>query len=80
MPVSEESARLKWRYLAESYPSQADHQWFSEDTVRGLLRLRGVEAGSGARFAEAFHARKLVLDPAIGGGLGGASGGAAGAA
>lgn len=61
VPVSEESARRKWRYLAESYPSQAGRQWFSEDAVHGLLRLRGVEAGSGARLAEAFHVRKLTL-------------------
>ncbi len=66
VPVSEESARRKWRYLAESYPSQAGRQWFSEDTVRSLLRLRGVEAGSGTHFAEAFYARKLVLSPDLG--------------
>ena len=30
-------------------------------TVRGLMRLRGVEAGSGTRLAEAFHVRKLML-------------------
>ena len=31
------------------------------DLFRGHLRLRGVECNSQSRFAEAFHARKLVL-------------------
>ncbi|MGE3743914.1 MAG: PIG-L family deacetylase, partial [Geminicoccaceae bacterium] len=29
---------------------------------RGLARLRGLECNSPSRFAEAFHAPKLLLD------------------
>lgn len=47
--------------LMKGYPTQAGRQWFMEDTFRALLRLRGMEANSPTRFAEAFHSRKTVL-------------------
>lgn len=62
MEVSEEALRSKWDFLRRHYPSQARRQWFSEETFRGLARLRGIEANSGTGYAEAFYARKLVLD------------------
>ena len=60
--VSEEHVRAKWDLLREHYPSQASRQWFSEDTFRGLMRLRGIEANTSSGFAEGFRARKLRLD------------------
>ena len=48
-------------HLLDCYPSQAGRQWFMEDTFRALLRLRGMEANSDSRFAEAFHSRKAVF-------------------
>jgi hypothetical protein len=44
-----------------SYGTQRDKRWFSEDTFRGLMRLRGMEAGSASGYAEAFYGRKLVI-------------------
>ena len=52
-----ELAERKIKTLLEVYPSQASRPWFDAETLRGLMRLRGVECRSG--FAEAFHARKL---------------------
>jgi LmbE family N-acetylglucosaminyl deacetylase len=49
--------------LMRSFPSQAAKRWFTEDTFRGLMRLRGVESVSDSGFAEAFYARKLLLAP-----------------
>ncbi|MGE3962227.1 MAG: PIG-L deacetylase family protein [Dehalococcoidia bacterium] len=60
--VSEAHVRAKWELLREHYPSQHGRQWFSEDTFRGLMRLRGVEANTTSGFAEGFLARKLRLD------------------
>ena len=60
--VSEDSVRRKWECLRDHYRSQAAHHWFSEDTFRGLMRLRGVESNAASGFAEAFRARKLVVD------------------
>ena len=45
--------------LDAAYPSQHGRTWWGEETIRSLARLRGIEAGT--RYAEAFHARKVVL-------------------
>ena len=47
--------------LAEAYASQAPKYWFDPELFRGLARLRGTEARSPTGYAEAFHARKLVV-------------------
>jgi len=60
-PLSEESAQDKVRHLLESYPSQANKRWFTEDLFRALLRIRGMECNSPTGLAEAFFGRKLVL-------------------
>jgi LmbE family N-acetylglucosaminyl deacetylase len=49
----------KVRALCETFMSQGAKHWFTDDTFRALMRLRGVEAGT--RFAEAFYARKVAL-------------------
>jgi len=41
--------------------SQRTKPWFTEETFRGLMRLRGVEAVAASGYAEAFHCRKLTL-------------------
>ena len=47
--------------LDECYGTQRDKRWFSEDAFRGLMRLRGIEAGAPSGYAEAFYGRKVVL-------------------
>jgi LmbE family N-acetylglucosaminyl deacetylase len=61
-PVSEAAVERKIDLLHRHYPSQASKHWFDRDTFRGLARLRGLECNSRSRFAEAFHAPKLLLD------------------
>ena len=51
----------KIEILLEAFPSQHDKHWFSEETFRGLMRIRGVESKSPSGYAEAFHCRKLVV-------------------
>jgi LmbE family N-acetylglucosaminyl deacetylase len=60
-PLSRESVDQKVDALLRCFPSQHGHQWFDADLFRGHLRLRGVECNSPSRYAEAFHARKLVF-------------------
>jgi LmbE family N-acetylglucosaminyl deacetylase len=57
--LSEEIAERKIRTLCETFASQRSKPWFTPDTFRALMRLRGVEANS--RFAEGFYGRKLAL-------------------
>jgi len=49
----------KIRAICETFASQRAKHWFTPDTFRALMRLRGVEAN--APFAEAFYAHKLAL-------------------
>jgi hypothetical protein len=53
-------ARRKVALLDEHYASQRDRDWWDDELFLGLMRLRGVECKS--RYAEAFFARKVVLD------------------
>jgi LmbE family N-acetylglucosaminyl deacetylase len=57
--IHPEIAERKIKTLLEVYSSQASRPWFDAETLRGLMRLRGVESRAG--FAEAFHARKLRI-------------------
>jgi LmbE family N-acetylglucosaminyl deacetylase len=60
--ITERNVQRKWDYLAEHYRSQADRPWFTESTIRALMRLRGIEARADSGYAEAFHARKVTVD------------------
>lgn len=61
VPLEESTCEQKARLLLESFVSQRNKHWFDEQTFLSLLRLRGMEANSPTRFAEAFCCRKLVL-------------------
>ncbi len=47
--------------LWASYRTQHAKRWFTPDTFRGLMRLRGIESGGATGWAEGFHAAKLLL-------------------
>jgi LmbE family N-acetylglucosaminyl deacetylase len=51
----------KVQYLLEGFRTQRSKPWFTDDTFWAMLRLRGVEANAKSRYAEAFHARKMVF-------------------
>ena len=63
MPLDSDIADEKIRLLLESYPSQSGKHWFSDETFRALLRIRGIESGRNNRYAEAFYSRKTCLAP-----------------
>jgi LmbE family N-acetylglucosaminyl deacetylase len=50
-------------YLFEAFSSQRDKRWFDRETFLGLMRIRGMESNSSSGYAEAFHARKIVVAP-----------------
>lgn len=50
----------KIRILLRCYQSQLRKAWFTADTVRGLMRLRGIESGSNSGWAEGYHGRKIL--------------------
>jgi LmbE family N-acetylglucosaminyl deacetylase len=61
VPLTESVCRRKVQGLMRYFGTQRSKQWFSEDLFEGLLRLRGIEAASPTRYAEAFHCRKMLL-------------------
>ena len=59
--IDSETAGRKVRELLESFPSQHDKHWFTEDTFLSLMRIRGMESAARHKYAEAFTCRKLLL-------------------
>jgi len=62
MPLTDEVSREKVRLLMEGFSTQRSKRWFTEDTFYGLLRIRGIESPKSTKYAEAFYARKVVLE------------------
>lgn len=61
VPLDRSTCDRKIAHVLDCYASQRDKGWFSEETFRATLRLRGVEAASGSGYAEGFYGRKLNL-------------------
>jgi LmbE family N-acetylglucosaminyl deacetylase len=61
VPLEPDEAARKVEAIVEYFPSQHDKHWFTAETFRSLLRLRGVESKAPSGYAEAFHCRKVVL-------------------
>jgi LmbE family N-acetylglucosaminyl deacetylase len=61
VPLDESVCLMKIRTLCQFFRSQREKQWFDEQTFLAILRLRGMEANSPTRYAEAFYCRKAVL-------------------
>jgi LmbE family N-acetylglucosaminyl deacetylase len=59
VPLSHDEVTVKLELLTRHFGSQRSKSWFSEATFRGLLRLRGVNAGS--EWAEGFYLRRAVV-------------------
>jgi LmbE family N-acetylglucosaminyl deacetylase len=61
VPLTVLEASAKIDHLEAAFPSQRGRGWFSEDTFRAILRLRGIECRAADGLAEAFICRKLVV-------------------
>jgi LmbE family N-acetylglucosaminyl deacetylase len=66
VPLGEPAYREKADNLCEVFASQRSKRWFARETFLGLMRLRGVESNSPSGYAEAFYARKVLIDVAAG--------------
>jgi LmbE family N-acetylglucosaminyl deacetylase len=52
---------MKIGLILRHFPTQAKKHWFSEDLLRAVARIRGMECAAPERFAEAFYCRKAVV-------------------
>ena len=59
--LDEPICRRKSEYLLQHFRTQRDRHWFTDETFRSLLRIRGIECRADTSYAEAFYCRKLVL-------------------
>ena len=59
--LAEECVDKKIQYLMNCFETQHEKQWFTDDTFKALMRLRGIEANSNTSYAEAYYCRKLVF-------------------
>jgi LmbE family N-acetylglucosaminyl deacetylase len=59
--VSTDQMEHKVKTVLEVFATQGSKDWFDADTLKALMRLRGVESGAGERYAEAFYMRKVNL-------------------
>jgi LmbE family N-acetylglucosaminyl deacetylase len=61
VPMDRDTCQRKVEYLLRAFGSQRDKHWFTDETFTGLMRLRGMECRAPGGYAEAFYARKTVL-------------------
>ena len=52
--------RRSWRGSLRDFPARSGREWFTDETFRALLRLRGDREPRPSGLAEAFHCSKLV--------------------
>ena len=62
MELEDWALQKKVGNLSTIFRSQRTKQWFSNETFLGLMRLRGMESNAPSGYAEAFYARKLLID------------------
>jgi LmbE family N-acetylglucosaminyl deacetylase len=60
VPLDEAACLRKCDHIMKHFPSQQQKPWFTADTFRSLMRLRGIECNAEGGFAEGFYCRKLV--------------------
>jgi hypothetical protein len=53
--------KQKIDYILRCFKSQRGKQWFTADTFRATLRLRGIESNAPEKNAEGFYCRKLAF-------------------
>ena len=61
IPLDEALCRRKIQYIIDAFQTQNNKQWFTEETFRSILRIRGIESNAPSKYAEAFYCRKIVL-------------------
>jgi LmbE family N-acetylglucosaminyl deacetylase len=59
--LDKRQVEAKIKTLMGCYRSQLAKPWFTPDTFKGIMRLRGIESGGDGGWAEGFHAHKLCI-------------------
>lgn len=59
--LDEAVVQRKIEFICDVFQTQKPKKWFTEETFRSILRIRGVESNSPSNYAEAFYCRKIVF-------------------
>jgi LmbE family N-acetylglucosaminyl deacetylase len=59
--LDEHVVRNKIALISNFFKTQKEKLWFSEETFKSIMRIRGIESNSPSGYAEAFHCRKIVV-------------------
>jgi LmbE family N-acetylglucosaminyl deacetylase len=59
--LNRSTCETKIQHLMDCFGTQKDKRWFTEDTFRSMLRLRGMECRASEHNAEAFYCRKARI-------------------
>ncbi|HYW35661.1 MAG TPA: PIG-L deacetylase family protein [Balneolaceae bacterium] len=59
--LQEEQVKQKNKIIFDNFKSQLNKQWFDEELLNAIMRMRGVECASETKYAEAFHTRKVII-------------------
>jgi LmbE family N-acetylglucosaminyl deacetylase len=61
VPLDDATCQYKIQHILTHFASQNTRQWFDQETLKSVLRLRGIEANSPSKYAEAFYCRKITF-------------------
>ena len=61
VPLTGAEGTAKVTHVLAAFPTQRERVWFTEETLRAILLLRGIECRAPDGIAEAFVCRKLVV-------------------
>lgn len=59
--LDEKICRKKINLIMDSFKSQRNRDWFTDDVFLSMLRIRGIESKAHEKYAEAFYCRKVVF-------------------
>jgi LmbE family N-acetylglucosaminyl deacetylase len=53
--------RDKINIIIDSFKTQREKDWFTQDAFFSILRIRGIESKAPEKYAEGFYCKKLIL-------------------
>jgi LmbE family N-acetylglucosaminyl deacetylase len=59
--LDEQTVTKKINYILNSFKSQKGNNWFTTDTFKSILCIRGIESNAPKAYAEGFNCRKIVF-------------------
>jgi LmbE family N-acetylglucosaminyl deacetylase len=59
--LDEPTVQMKISLISTIFKTQKEKHWFTEETFRSILRIRGIESNSPSKYAEAFYCRKIIF-------------------